>query len=435
METKIKDQIKDYEKEIVDNGTNLTIGLFYKLYELEDKYNQPALIEIISKKDYWESISKTLLTKGKFMDENNPEETEANKKKRKAFLDNKQNIEFESIKNEKYVSYGTETGFIDIYFEMRLHGDSIPVIIELKTKTRDHGNQLERYFKAIYKSTGKLPLCFYLTPEGKQPNKSSNAYTCLSYFDFVNSLPKNINFENDAEKTIITDYITTINYSRRETVKFDKERLKDNFLYYLAYFSQIKNAIEKKGIGVTCQIEYSHKNSDDMNFVTSEIKVNCTAKDFFSKIFFPSLVALRMVISAKDKNICLALEKRWNDIKKKYNRTVHLHNRYYLGIYIKEGNTCNFDDIKHLLQHWIDSNRKLAILGRQEVLADKEVDLQNIKKEMIRQKDEISLIAQDLSDWPMPILDNNIIFYKVSDVNSWANWILEDLERITDATN
>ena len=393
------------------------IGFFYALHRKERDYHELAIIHILSREDYYRTVIQNMVNK-------------ANVAKLKKLIEVETNsYQVTKLCMEKRTPSGR---YIDIFFELVFSpsGEVFPFVLELKTDTNNHDEQLSAYVNYIdqgkenqaYKDNAQY---YYISLDGKEPKANSDAernyvckYVCMKYCELITNI-KNCN------ESIVNDYIKTINMLESGVCITNYEKL----LIYLVFFEEIAKSLNKTKAGLVTELELFAKNKGSSKYykITEINKLkewNEQWKGVYLALFITNSVGR------------LGLERRW-EYKKKHG----WQNSMYYGINgdfeIPKEDECNRKYFQ-LVEHWYQigernsNKRELNVVvenGRFKLRTEEE-DKESRREYKKRVNNKKWCAVQYLDNWTMKYLDRLEIVHDISDPFTWAKWIERDFELI-----
>lgn len=390
-------------KELFSDDVDESVGSFYKLSVLERKYHEPAIIRLLSNVDYNKQVVKNLVSSLPDSDE------------LRSLVESK-DFSIEELTREKFVE--TSGKYIDIYFELRFGKDSVyPVVLELKTNTNNHTNQLSEYYTYITNSSNNARF-FYVSLDGKNPDSESSGlekkYVCLKYYDLIADIC-------EAKDRIIQDYIDTLKMLEKHQTN-DNERLLICYTFFRLIKENLGNSMAK------IQLYYKERNRRKENPVV-ELKDETKLLNIdFNKV---KRLCLTLVVEKDEKR--LGIERRWEYNNKQLQRSM------YYGVMFGKNESKKKDDYNtayyKLAYHWSKVGEKReglrslnAIVNETDfVIKEGEKKDPSLKN---RVNTDIWCVVQFLTDWVMEKLDSLLIIDDTSSPKSWAKWIESDFEYI-----
>lgn len=356
-------------EEAIQNSISepMSIGNFYGLYGKEYLYHEKTLYYMLKDSLIQKKIVANLFER-----------------------ENLGAFEIKKLTMEKKIN---GSGRIDLFFSVcfKDNRQSIPVIIELKTNTNNHDCQLTRYYNFVKKENSLDPKGFYITTDGRSPlmEKGMPDYKCLSYFDIMKGI--------SSQDPLIQDYLNTVrtNSSKKPYL------ISDQIQIYTVLFNKLKEKLSTLS-DISSVIECTDSKGK---------QVEPTKEDY-------DMVSesLHLKLKVKKNGNTLAIEKRWKKQMESFCSSL------YYGIWKDD----SFDRRKYpaLINHWCACGRELncKICGNE----IEEINGQRDKSINV----DCWYIVQYLNSWPMPLWDNLTIIIGQSDIESWAQWINEDLDLI-----
>lgn len=347
-----------------------------------------------------------------------------------------------------YDERGKLVGFIDVYIELKIGETIYPVICELKTNTDNHGNQLDNYFCYIQKEKGKEPFCFYITLNGKAPQKTRGSkyidkYIPMSYWNVLGGC---LDEQYDCCDPLIVDYLRTLDAYyhcivsldeetssvRYETEAEERKNNAEKKLFYYAYFQCIVNEIMKCLSNENFQVK---------------LCLTVTAIDDSQKEY--SVSDLDSTDKEKIESIKLTIADPCRDYAKIFIERIFAdEDKYVLGI---DSNSKYFGDkglkiYGELILHWKRYGKKVIRYKERskggsdwKTFRNRKGDDWNIAQ-LLENKNTHLSTGQPFKNERSEnynfkaLLDRKIILLGFSDPEIWAEWLIADLRRIKTLT-
>ena len=361
----------------INNPEVPSVGSFYGLFDKEYLYHERSLYYMLQDSKAQKVIIKNLLD-----DDNSLND-----------------LKITNLKSEKKIkgSRRIDLFFIAQFTDCSGNKQTIPFIIELKTNIDNHSGQLTDYFKYIFDEYNVEPKCFYITPDGRKPHAEKEEekivakYKPLSYENVVKGL--------DSDDYVINDYLRTV-----KITSYDYKYLSyDQFKIYAEIFKKIKTTIDS---------DESISSIECIDNLRNLISIE-------DNPFNEDKPSIYLKLKVTNQGSALAIERRWE-----YKNGIYQSSLYY-GI-LWEGTSFDKMKFNHLIKHWDECGRDLNC----RIASENRIILKNGKSTR-KINGGCWYVVQYLTSWVMPLWDNLRIIKGVSDVESWARWIIDDLGMIS----
>ena len=388
-----------------DEGKELnTVGVFYGLFGKEVLYHENAIYHLLEK-----GKTRAFVLKALFKSASEISIKDKTLEKEKTICDPDEN-------NKKRR--------IDIYFEIKRDGkDSIPVILELKTDTDNHDNQLSAY-KNYFEKKRLSPQLFYITPDGRRPSaegekdkKILEKYERRSYLSLVKELVEKLPCLSDVNTDmVIKDYCETVVALSNQNIEF-RDVYQKQILNYYSLFQAIGDLCSIKKTRIL--IEYQPHILEGEQDVTYDVLFNAFKIIEGIKGQQQGIEYIKITLLVeKEKKGCLGIERKWM----RYGEDGEIRSSMYYGI--REDDAQNKDRYVNLIQRWNELGRTLNATVNEKTVTRKK------KQKTVRKVDDAWYVVQFLTDWVMPFCDEDEVYKGRNDAQSWAKWIEEDFDLI-----